>query len=314
MNFWQSHFPNQPTILLDGALSTELERLGYDISGVLWSAKLLKTAPKSIQQLHYDYLCAGADIITTATYQASFQGFAEQGIDRKEAEGLLRESVILAKAARKQFWEAAEDSNRHYPLIAASIGPYGAYLADGSEYSGNYNLSTNELIHFHRDRLECLLQAQPDLIAFETIPSYKEALAITQLLKQFAAAKAWISFSCKDGTHISDGTPLSRLVKEIQNSNQIVAIGVNCTAPVFVSSLISEIKGNTDKTIIVYPNSGENWDADQRCWLPATEKSSYAQLAVEWKQAGATIIGGCCRTGVEDIRVLAKNLEMKSNY
>ena len=314
MNFWQNHFPDQSTILLDGALSTELERLGHDILGALWSAKLLRTAPKSIQQLHYDYLCAGADIITTATYQASFQGFAKKGMDRNEAENLLKESIRLAKAARKQFWEEEKNLNRHYPLIAASVGPYGAYLADGSEYNGNYNLSTNELIHFHKDRLECLLQAQPDLIAFETIPSYKEALAITQLLKQYATAKAWISFSCKDGKHISDGTPLSRLVKKIQDSNQIVAIGVNCTSPVFISSLISEIKGNTDKAVIVYPNSGENWDADQRCWLSTKEKFSYVQYAEEWKRAGATIIGGCCRTGVEDIRVLSKNLEMKSNY
>jgi len=304
-----SHFSNQSTILLDGALATELEQRGHDISGPLWSARLLQEAPNSIRQLHYDYLVAGADIITTATYQASFPVFKVQGITKKEARRLMQLSVQLARDARDQFWEVSENrKDRHRPLIAASAGPYGAYLADGSEYRGDYGLSIEQLMDFHRERLEVLLEAAPDLIAFETIPSRLEAKAIARLLEAYPKARAWISFSCKNEQQISEGQLLADCVRDLDGHAQLVGVGINCTPPEYIAQLIKQAKAATDIPIIVYPNSGEGWDAERGCWIPNEEKVDFTTLALQWQRAGARVVGGCCRTGVRDVERLRKKL------
>jgi len=221
--------------MLDGALATELEKHGADLNHELWSARMLIDAPETIQRLSQDYLLAGADIITTVTYQASFGGFEKAGINLARASNLMQLSVDLAVLAREAFWSAYENHpGRLKPLVAASIGPYGAVLADGGEYHGNYDLDKEALIDFHRPRLAELAHSDADLLAFETIPSKLEAEALIELLAEFPQRKAWLSFSCKDERHVCHGESFADCAALADTSDQIVAVGINCTAPVFV--------------------------------------------------------------------------------
>lgn len=305
-NDLQNWFASQKFILLDGALATELERHGADLNDPLWSAKMLLENPEAIRRVHYDYLSAGADIITTASYQATFEGFAKRGFGNEEAERLLKLSVEVAHGAREKFWsKKVYRDNRQRPLVAASIGPYGAYLADGSEYKGNYGLSIEQLKNFHRNRMKTLWDTAPDLLACETIPCPDEAKALAELLAEFPEAKAWMSFSCRDGQHLSDGTPFAAAVEIAQASPQVVAVGINCTAPGFILPLLEIAHNHTNKPLLAYPNSGEIWDHKHHCWLPGTSGDTWAHLE-EWLKAGARLVGGCCRCGPEDIQFLAK--------
>lgn len=306
MNPIESILGVQPALVIDGALATELERRGYDLKDDLWSAKILLEQPEAIRQLHYDYFEAGADCAITASYQATVEGFKKRGLNEEEAIALIQKSVSLARDARDEFW--ADESNRNgrvKPFVAASIGPYGAFLADGSEYRGNYGLTEKELMEFHRPRLRALFEAQPDIFACETIPSLIEAQALSKLLKEFPTVTAWFSFSARDEKHISEGQPFADCVRVLDDNPQIAAIGINCTSPKYVPSLIHEGKQHTGKPILVYPNLGEKYDADKNDWdgKPATE--SFGEEAKVWYQAGARLIGGCCRTSPEDIRVIA---------
>lgn len=295
----------QDTIILDGALATELERRGADLRDPLWSAKVLVEQPELIRQLHYDYLVAGADIITTASYQASFAGFARRGIDATAAADLLQRSVDLARAARDDFWaNPANRRGRSRPLVAASVGPYGAFLADGSEYRGDYGLSAEELMAWHRPRLAVLAAAGADLLACETLPCLVEGQALARLLPEFPDVAAWLSFSCRDGDHLAHGEPFTAAAAVAERAPQIVAFGVNCTAPRYVESLLLEARAVTDKPLLCYPNSGESWDASARCWVEGSAGQTLAGGAERWRAAGARLIGGCCRTSPEDIRSL----------
>ncbi len=142
-------------LIVDGALATELERRGADLHDPLWSAKCLLERPDLIREVHLDYLKAGADIVTTATYQATFEGFGGRGIGYEGAARSMRDAVALAIAARDEFWsEPLRRDERLWPLVAASVGPYGAMLADGSEYRGRYSIDDRGLAEFHRPRLE----------------------------------------------------------------------------------------------------------------------------------------------------------------
>ncbi|MFN2200253.1 MAG: homocysteine S-methyltransferase [Caldilineaceae bacterium] len=295
----------QGYLILDGALATELERKGADLRDALWSAKLLIEDPGLIKQVHQSYLYAGADVISTASYQATVQGFLARGLTSKEAERLLRLSVKLAVEARDAFWaDAANRIERLRPLVAASIGPYGAYLANGAEYTGDYGLSEAELVEFHRTRVEILADTQADLFAFETIPSLAEARAIVALLRDFPDKRAWIAFSCRDGRHVCHGERLSVCTAVADASPQIMATGINCTAPEYIDSLIAEAALGTAKPIVVYPNSGEGWDSAAGEWTGGTELREIAAHAVAWHGAGANLIGGCCRTTPDDIAAL----------
>ena len=220
----------QGPLVLDGGMATELERGGADLRDALWSARLLKDDPGSIRRVHEAFFDAGADVAISASYQASFSGFADRGIEAEEAASLMRLSVALAREAA-----AADGSDR---LVAASVGPFGATLADGSEYRGDYGLSAGALAMFHRPRFETLLEAEPDLLAIETIPSIVEAEALVTLLEDYSEARAWISFSCRDGACISDGTPFADAVALAASSDRVIAVGVNCTPPGFIPSLL----------------------------------------------------------------------------
>jgi homocysteine S-methyltransferase len=300
---------HQGVVILDGGLATELETRGHDLTDELWSARLIVEAPESIQQLHFDYLDAGADCIVSASYQASVSGFQRKGLSEKQAVRMLRRSVELALAARDAFWAAPPNrGNRHRPLVAASVGPYGAFLADGSEYTGAYELDAAGLVDFHRQRLEILAASDADLLAFETIPSAAEARVLVGLLESIPDRSAWMSFSCRDGAHISDGTKIAAIAAEISDSSQVAAVGVNCTAPRYINSLIAAIREATAVPIVVYPNSGDCYDAETKQWLPGGSRLDLVQASAAWVERGARIIGGCCRTGPGDIRRLRRRL------
>ena len=295
-----------PAIVIDGALATELERRGYDLKNELWSAKILLEQPEAIEQLHYDYFKAGADCAITASYQATIEGFTKRGLNEKEAIDLIQKSVKLAIQARDEFW--SDETNRvgrPIPFVAASVGPYGAFLADGSEYRGNYGLSEKELMDFHRPRMKALMEAGADLLACETIPSLIEAQAIAKLLKEFPDTAAWISFSARDEKHVSEGQAFADCVRDLESNAQIVSIGINCTSPKYIPSLIREAKQETNKPILVYPNSGETYDAENNGWNGSPVFEAFGEEAKEWYNAGARLIGGCCRTTPEDIQTIA---------
>lgn len=306
MNPIASILDHYPALVIDGALATELEHRGYDLKDDLWSAKILLEQPEAIKQLHYDYYKSGADCAITASYQATIEGFTKRGLNEQEAVNLIQKSVKLAIEARNEFW--ADESNRigrSKPFIAASVGPYGAFLADGSEYRGNYGLTEQELMDFHRPRMKALIESGADMLACETIPALTEAQALAKLLKEFPNTAAWFSFSARDEKYVSEGQAFADCVKDLEDNAQIAAIGINCTSPKYIPSLIREAKKETNKPVLVYPNSGENYDAIRQDWDGLPVYASFGEEAKEWYNAGARLIGGCCRTTPEDICVIA---------
>jgi homocysteine S-methyltransferase len=296
-------------LILDGGLATELESRGFDLSDDLWSARLLIDAPDAIRQVHSDYLVAGADCIISASYQGTLAGFMNLGLTRSAATALLELSVELAIAARDSFWEELSNrSERIRPIVAASVGPYGAFLADGSEFTGDYDLDEDGLLDFHKDRWRILSETDADILACETVPSLAEVRVLGKLLAKTGHRPAWVSFSCRDGKHISDGTPLAEAITVLDGVENVVAVGINCTAPRFISSLIEEAGRATGKPIIVYPNSGESYDTVRRTWIGEADTKAFAAACQTWRAAGASLIGGCCRTGPEHIRLVRQSL------
>lgn len=306
MNSIESILQNYPAVILDGALATELERRGADLKDKLWSAKLLIENPEMIRQLHMDYFMAGADCAITSSYQATIEGFMRRGLSEEQAIKLIQKSVQIAAEARDDFWKNEVNRiSRPRPFVAASVGPYGAFLADGSEYRGNYGLTEAELIDFHRPRMKVLVDSNADILACETIPCLIEAQAIVHLLEEFPSVSAWVSFSAKDETHISNGERLADCAAWLDTHPQVTALGVNCTSPKFISSLIREAKNQTSKPILVYPNSGETYNAEIHDWNGDIFCTAFGEEARQWYEDGAQIIGGCCRTTPDDIRAIA---------
>jgi homocysteine S-methyltransferase len=290
--------PDDTVLIGDGGLATELEARGHDLSGdlsdALWSAQLLLDAPDEITAVHAAYFGAGANIATTASYQASFEGFAARGIGHDDAVRLLRRSVELAKTARGEVGAPGR-------WIAASVGPYGAALADGSEYRGRYGLSVAALQKWHWPRVEVLAEAGADVLALETVPDIDEAEALVNLVRRLAVP-AWLSYTI-DGTRTRAGQPLADAFAVVAGVPEIVAVGVNCCAPDDVLPAIAAAR-QTGKPVIVYPNSGERWDSARRAWIGRSQFS--AALATQWVSAGARVVGGCCRVRPADIASLAR--------
>ena len=300
-------FAADEVVVLDGGLATELERRGNDLSDALWSARLLVDAPDEIVESHLSYFRAGARVAVSASYQASFEGFAARGIDRAKATLLLRRSVGLANEARERWIaERAPEGHHARPLyVAASIGPYGASLADGSEYRGDDGLSVARLRAWHAPRMAALTEAGPDLLALETIPSVAEGRALAELLATTDGPPAWLSFSCADGTATRSGERVETAFGLAGATDRIRAIGLNCTAPQHVTELIGRARAVSDKPIVVYPNSGEVWDAARRRWVGAGGPRVDVAAARAWVEAGASLVGGCCRVGPDRIAELA---------
>jgi homocysteine S-methyltransferase len=289
-------FPPPDVVVLDGGLATQLEAQGHDLSDDLWSARLLRDEPAAILQAHQTFFRAGASVATTASYQASFDGFAAQGIDRAEAADLMRRSVELAQTARAQV---AGDGRRRW--VAASVGPYGAMLADGSEYRGRYGLSAHELAAWHRPRMELLAEAGADVLALETVPDVIEGEALVTALSGLGV-DAWLTYTIRAG-RTRAGQPLEEAFAVAATVPEVVAVGVNCCDPGDVAAAIATAAAVTHKPVIVYPNSGEVWDAPARSWVG--EPGFDPELARSWAAAGASMIGGCCRVRPQDIAALA---------
>jgi len=279
-------------LVADGGLATELEARGHDLSDALWSARMLVDAPEEITAVHAAFFRAGAVIATTASYQASFDAFAARGVERDHTVRLLQRSVELAADARTEV--AGER------WIAASVGPYGAALADGSEYRGRYGLSVAQLEAWHRPRLEVLADAGADVLALETIPDVDEAEALVNIVRSLGV-RAWLSYTI-DGVRTRAGQPVADAFAVAAGVPEIVAVGVNCCAPADVLPAIG-LASPTGKPVIVYPNSGERWDATRSTWVGPARFSP--QLATGWVSAGARVIGGCCRVRPDDIAELA---------
>jgi homocysteine S-methyltransferase len=284
--------------VLDGALATELEARGHDLSDALWSARLLLEDPEAIVAVHEAYLRAGAQVLITATYQASLEGFAAAGLGPAAAEAALRAGVRLAR-------EAAARAGRPDALVAASVGPYGATLAGGQEYTGDYGATTPaEVEAFHERRLAVLLEARPDCVACETIPRADEAAALARVLDRLDAPDAWIAFSCADGATTRHGEPIEAAVEAATACARVAAVGVNCTAPEHVGELLRRMRAVTDVPLVAYPNSGRTWDAAARRWSDAGARVLPPAQVRAWREAGAALVGGCCGLGPEAVRAL----------
>ena len=377
--------------VIDGGLASELEYLGARIDGPLWSAQVLEDDEERLLAVHRAFIEAGAECIATASYQVSRMGYTECGFSPERADAAMLRSVELARQAAAAF-------PRRRVLIAGSLGPYGAALHNGAEYTGDYSISYADLVRFHRERIEVFARAgtagaearptssasygpakavpllrdpewdssanvrgtaravpllhdpksdssanvhgpakaapfqsrtdaatdlidtvpgihlgeqrppslAPDLLAFETFPSLEEAKAVCEALAPFPWMQGWLSFSCRDEKTVSHGEPLRECAALLDACPQILAVGVNCVPPQWAASLIGEIRAGTAKPVLVYPNSGEGWDAATRCWTGSTDPGDFGRMAAEWFAAGAQIVGGCCRTRPEHIRAIVK--------
>ncbi len=280
-------------VVLDGGLATWLEAAGHDLRDRLWSARLLADDPAAIIGAHRDFAAAGARMITTASYQATVEGFVRAGHDRARAEALIRSSVELVRTAigDRPRW------------IAASVGPYGATLADGSEYRGDYGLSHGELVAFHRPRLELLASAGPDVLALETIPDVREARALLDALDGLGIP-AWLSYTI-DGDRTRAGQRLDEAFGIAADREEIIAVGVNCCSPADATAAVAVAARESGRPVVVYPNSGERWDAVRRAWIPAGDAADFAALAQRWIADGARLLGGCCRVTPREIATIA---------
>jgi homocysteine S-methyltransferase len=284
-------------VLIDGGLATTLELLGHDISGDLWSARLLVDDPGAIIEAHSAFFAAGSEVATTASYQATFDGFAAHGIDRQETADLMRRSVALAR-------EASAQVTGRPTWVAASIGPYGAMLADGSEYHGRYGLSVAQLRDFHRPRIEVLAAAGADLLAFETLPCAAEVEAVLSEIDE-TGLECWVSLSI-DGSRTRAGEPLEDVLAMATDISGVLAVGINCSTPSDATAAVGSA-ARTGKPVVIYPNSGEGWDAVTRSWVAADFEPHFP--VERWVAEGARLVGGCCRVTPADISAMAVQLD-----
>ena len=304
---FQAALQRDVPLILDGGLATQLEAQGCDIGNALWSASLLQTNPDAIVAATRAYLEVGAECVATASYQASREGFATAGLSAMEADQLMLLSVSLAERARDEYLQAHPERT-FMPLIAASLGPYGAMLHDGSEYQGDYGVAAETLREFHAQRLVLFDSSGADVLALETIPSRLEAEVLARMLAD-CATPAWISFSCRDGAHLVDGTPIEGVAAMFAEHPRVIAVGINCTPPQFAPELVRRVCAVVpDKAVMAYPNSGETYHAEDNSWSGTVTPGDCAAAARSWVEAGARIVGGCCRMGPEHIQAMRNEL------
>jgi homocysteine S-methyltransferase len=296
--------------VLDGGLATELERAGCDLASPLWSGEVLRTQPEKILAVHRSYLKAGADCLLTASYQLSTMGFREIGLTAEDARRSIQQSVALAEQARRDYVQSEINAGRkpRRIWIAGSLGAYGAALHNGAEFHGNYAVGHAELVAFHAERIDAMRDTNADFLAFETVPSLAEAAAIVEALSQHPVLAAYISFTCRDEANTGHGEPIEACARLVDAAPNIIAIGINCTAPRFILPLIQKIRGVSTKRIAVYPNSGETWVPETRGWAGTSDPGAFGDMAAAWRKAGADWIGGCCRTTPQHIQAVAAAL------
>ncbi|MBQ8996212.1 MAG: homocysteine S-methyltransferase [Oscillospiraceae bacterium] len=290
-------------IVIDGSMSSLLEEMGLNLNHKLWTALALSEYEDMVKEVHKRYFRSGADCGITCSYQATIPGLIECGYSLQEAERIIQNSVRLFLAARQEWWEEeGRENGRAWPLCLASCGPYGAYLADGSEYRGNYGISNEKLREFHYRRAELLWNEGADLLLFETMPSLPEVMICAEIAEELGS-DYWISFSCCDGEHINEGDKIYDCALQLSNNHpHLKMIGVNCSKPEFVVSLIDELKKATDLPIGVYPNSGDVYDPQTKCWCKREDSLPFGTLADSYYNEGATAVGGCCTTVEKHIR------------
>lgn len=301
-----AEFAPEEVLLLDGGLASELERAGHDLNDPLWSARILIDAPGAISSVHRAFLEAGAGCITTATYQATFEGMAARGIAAPDAERILGGAVDLAIRARDRFGAGGA---RPRPLVAASVGPYGAFLADGSEYRGDYGIGPEALADFHRRRWQLLARSAAEVMLCETLPALQEARVLAALARDGVRKPVWFSFTCRDDAHLGDGTPITEVAAWADECPEAAAVGVNCTAPGLLPALIAKLASGTSKPILAYPNGGGSWDAAAKRWDRAQMPADWAVACRSWIAAGAAAVGGCCQVGPEVISTMRTALD-----
>ncbi|XP_063229762.1 homocysteine S-methyltransferase YbgG-like [Bacillus rossius redtenbacheri] len=303
-------------VVLDGGFATQLCRhVTEPIDGnPLWSASFLASDPQAVVKTHLDFLRAGAEAIITNTYQASIDGFMTHlGLSEDESYALIKKAVELAQEAVKLYMDEFPAARR--PLVVGSVGPYGASLHDYSEYTGDYveRVGSRELRDWHRPRVRALVEAGVDILALETVPAQTEGEALVQLMSEFPRSKAWLSFSCKDDTHTSHGEKFQDAARACwdRDSSQLVAVGVNCVNPSFVSSLFTGInKGrqNCPIPLVVYPNSGEKYDLN-RGWVEVDSCKPVHSFVKDWLDLGVVYVGGCCRTYADDVKNISREVK-----
>jgi len=282
-------------VVIDGGMSTQLESRGLDTNDPLWTGRVLLENPQAIAQAHADYVAAGADVVITASYQVSRAGFVAAGLSEAEADAALLASIEAARSA------TAGSTAK----VAASVGPYGAILHDGSEYRGRYGLSHDRLVDFHAERLAVLVEGGADLLAIETIPDVDEAAALAEALAPHSGIPAWLSFSAVDGGHTCAGQSIEDAVAVAASIPSVAAVGINCTDPRFATELVARMRAVTDLPIVLYPNAGGTWNPADGTWSEASSPGFAPALLDAWRDAGATAIGGCCGTDASVIRGLA---------
>lgn len=283
---------------IDGGLATELEARGHSLDDALWSARILADQPDEVTEVHRAYVDAGASVVVTASYQVSRDGFVASGRTARQADEALLASVRLAR-------EAAEGTD---VLVAASVGPYGAILHDGSEYRGRYGVSRERLLDFHSERLAVLAEAQPDMLAVETIPDLDEVDALVEALNAFPDLPAWLTMTCADDRLTSAGQPVSDLVDAVRGAPSIKAVGVNCTAPEHVEGILARLSEAGAVALVAYPNAGQAWSPDSGWSGAATSVGD--DLVSRWRQVpGLALVGGCCGVGPADITGIVRSLD-----
>lgn len=308
MNHLQRLLAKRQVLILDGGFATELERYGLDLNHELWSARALIEHPDLVRQVHTDYLNAGADLILSGTYQASVAGFMRYGLDKPAALATLEKGVGLAMEARNN-WIADRPSLEDTPLVGASVGPYGAYLANGAEYTGNYPVNKAALYHFHEERLCAFLAASPDFLAFETCPNVVETAVYLELLEKYKDIPALLSWSCSTADTLVSGEPLLEALRLADQSDAVLAVGVNCCNADLAGQVLANMANHTQKPLLAYPNRGESWDSTNKCWIDQHKAVNLAETVIGWVKQGPIIVGGCCRTDPAFIAQLAAELK-----
>lgn len=289
-------------LVLDGAMSYELEKQGVDTNNKLWTATALIDQLSKVYQAHWDYFEAGADLVITDTYQANIQAYTKAGYTEQEGQKFIANAVKIAKKARANF----EKKTGKHNYVAGTIGSYGAYLADGNEYRGEYDLSKNDYLNFHLPRLKAVLNEEPDLLAIETQPKLDEPTVLLNWLKENESnVPVYVSFTLEDTNHISDGTPIEKVAKVISQYKQVIAVGINCVKPDLVTSALTNFARSSNLPLVVYPNLGAVYDPEIKQWKEFTEEYDFSKLADEWYKTGARLIGGCCTTGPKQIKEIS---------
>lgn len=324
-------------LVLDGALGTQLESIIPNDSEIqpkndpLWSTKVLMTQPKLIERIHYQYLQSGSDIIMTSTYQASCAGlikYANSYTD--EVAHVWERSVDMANNAirRHKLENNTKPIRNRDPIICGSVGPYGAFLANGAEYTGEYGMISNEELEKHHFKLLQFLILHPDvkLIAIETIPNFREFKVLVNLLTKLLSLhgpnqKFYLSINVRNESEMCDGTPVEKVMNYLNFKmktmgilqRNIFAIGYNCVDYHLVTSLIDNLTMFNEFHIpmIVYPNLGYVYSTKHEEYIAYQDTNELELMILDWLKRGVKIIGGCCGSGPQEIEKIS---EVVNNY